>query len=92
MQRRQLNDLKDSHNFDPTKKITKVECIIQRYEHLILQINLYSGKERLIQVVGYSDGIVERWGGRVETFEIADDEQLIGCKLDHCKAYLRGVT
>ena len=25
---------------------------------------------------------VEKFGGRVETFDIADDEQLIGCELD----------
>ena len=28
------------------------------------------------------DGHVERFRRRVETFEIADDEQLIGCEMD----------
>ena len=43
----------------------------------------YSGEERLTHV-GYPEGeYVKLWGGRVETFEIAADEQLIGCELDH---------
>jgi hypothetical protein len=31
--------------------------------------------------VGLSDGMVKEYGGRVEVFEIAEDEQLIGCEL-----------
>jgi hypothetical protein len=33
-----------------------------------------------------------KFGGRKDTFCIADDEQLIGCELDHCQKFLRGVT
>jgi hypothetical protein len=31
-------------------------------------------------------------GGRCEGFDIADDERLIGCKLDESKNMLRGLT
>jgi hypothetical protein len=39
-----------------------------------------------------NDVYVKKWGGRVETFDIAADEQLIGCKLDHDDRYFRGLT
>ncbi len=49
-----------------------------------MRINFYSGQERLVEVGGYNDDYdVETWGGRVETFEIAADEQLIGAELYH---------
>ncbi len=32
--------------------------------------------------MGFSDAWVKKFGGRVEVFEIAEDEQLIGCELD----------
>ena len=41
-------DIKDSHFFDPTKKITKIECIIDNNEDWIIRTNFYSGKERLV--------------------------------------------
>jgi hypothetical protein len=47
---------------------------------LIIKINFYSGKERLVKV-GHDDDFVEVYGGRVESFDIADGEQLIGCEL-----------
>ncbi len=85
------------HTFDQNKKITKVECIIDKYEFRILQINFYSGQETLVQV-GVSDDDVKKYGGRVEIFEIAADEQLIGAELYHgeldnngCDSF-RGVT
>ena len=71
-----------SHTFDPDKKITRVECIIHRRESAIAQINFYSGLETLVKV-GYSDPIVMKHGGRVELFDIDDDEQLIGAELNH---------
>ena len=64
--------------------ISKGECFIH-------QIYFYSGQEILVQV-GEDDDYVKRWGERVESFEIAGDEQLIGCELDFCKDYFRGVT
>ncbi len=70
-----------SHKFDPKKKISKVEVIIYSNEDSILRINFYSGQETLVNV-GADDWFVKKYGGRVEIFEIADDEQLIGCELD----------
>jgi hypothetical protein len=43
-----------------------------------LCINFYSGREKLVKVGGYDDGYLKTFGGRVESFEIAADEQLIG--------------
>ena len=77
-----LNQVNESHTFDPNKKITKVECIIFKDELCIMRINFYSGQERLVQV-GYDDYDVKKYGGRVEIFEIAADEQLIGAELYH---------
>jgi len=45
-------------------------------------INFYSGQETLVQV-GYTDDDVKKYGGRVESFEIAADEQFIGAELYH---------
>ena len=72
----------NSHTFDPTKKITRVEVIIEKFERSIVQINFFSGEERLV-AVGLFDDYDKSWGGRRETFEMAADEQLIGCELDH---------
>ncbi len=76
------NKVEQSHTFDRNKKITKVECIIREYEVDIIRINFYSGQETLVQV-GTSDWRVKNYGGRVESFEIAADEQLIGAELYH---------
>ena len=43
-------------------------------------MNFYSGDELLVKV-GWDDQTLENDGGRKETFEIAYDEQLIGCEL-----------
>ena len=49
----------------------------------IAQINFYSAQELLCEV-GWDDDFVKMvGGGRVITFEIAADEQLIGAELDH---------
>ncbi len=59
-------------------------------------INFYSGQENLVQVGSHYD--VKKWGRRVEIFEIADDEQLIGAELYHGDYdnngwdFFRGVT
>ena len=71
-----------SHTFDPTKKITRVETMIDMHEDVILRINFYHHGERLVAVGLRKDADVEVRGGRVEVFDIADDEQLIGCKFD----------
>ncbi len=60
-------------------------------------MNFYSGQETLVQV-GVDDGYVKAFGGRVESFEIAADEQLIGAELYHGELdnygwdYFLGVT
>ena len=46
-----------------------------------MQINFYSGQETLGKVGCPDDWYVKYWGGRVEIFEIAADEQLIGAEL-----------
>ena len=56
-------------------------------------MNFYSGQEKLVQV-GYDD---DNWkdeecGEIVEIFEIAYDEQLIGCELTYDEDYFCGVT
>ncbi len=66
--------------------------IIGDNEDHIARINFYSGAKRLVAVGWPNDEKVKEINGRVELFEIADEEELIGCKLDHCKDYLRGVT
>ncbi len=87
-----------SHTFDQNKKITKVECIIYQNEYAILQINFYSGQETLAKVGMDDQDYIKQYGGRVESFEIAPDEQLIGAELYHGdyknngKDYFHGVT
>jgi hypothetical protein len=61
-------------------------------------MNFYSGQETLVQVGEGDEYYVEEYGGIVETFEIAADEQLIGAELyhgdyDNCGYdQIRGVT
>ena len=78
-----------SHIFDPYKKITNVVVIMENNESNIMRIN-FNSDEEILTKVGADDGYVERYGGRVEKFEIAADEQLIGCKLDAGDSYLLG--
>ena len=85
-------DFSRSHTFDPAKKITRVETLIHKDEDVIIQIYFYHHQQKLVQVGWENDGYVKRDGGRIEVFEIADDEQFIGCELDHDKNYFRGVT
>ena len=47
-----------------------------------MQIKFISAQELIISV-GHTGDEVKLYGGRVETFEIAADEQFIGCELDH---------
>ena len=68
------------HPFDPEKKITTIETIFNKLRHTIMRINFYHSKERLVEV-GDGDRYVSHKGGRIDVFEIADDEQLIGCEL-----------
>ncbi len=60
-------------------------------ESWIIRTNFYSGQKRLVKV-GNNDDYVKYFGGRVEKFEIAADEQLIGAELYYCDLYFRGVT
>ena len=81
----------NNHSFDPTKNITKVEVIIHKSELFNCQTNFYHHEERLV-AVGRSDDYANKFGARKEIFNIADDEQLIGCELNHCTDCFRGVT
>ena len=56
-------------------------------EAYIMQINFYSGQEKLVQVEEDDDWYVKKYVGRIESFEIADDERLIGAELDYEKDY-----
>jgi len=80
-----------SHTFDQNKKITKVEVIINKGELYIMQINFYSGQETLVKV-GDNDAWVKKFCGRVEIFEIAADEQLIGAEIYVYKGFFIEVT
>ncbi len=40
--------------------------------------------------MGENDYTVKKYGGRVEVFEIAEDEQLIGCELHEIGEYFEG--
>ena len=88
----------DSHTFDRAKNITQVKVIIHKDEKWIIKIKFFSGEEKLVAVGYTDDAYVAKISGRVETFEIAVDEQLIGCELDHGtdvrgqNDFLRGVT
>jgi hypothetical protein len=79
-------ELNRSHSFDPSKKITKVEVMICLYEKWLYQINFYHQQQRLVSV-GSSDDDAKDYIIRREVFEIADDEQLVGCELDHGKHF-----
>ena len=58
----------------------------------IIRINFYSGDELLVQTGLDDDDYVKEYGGRVESFEIAADEQLIGAELYYSHSYFLGVT
>ncbi len=67
-------------------------------EECILCINFYFGQETIVKMGRSDDGYLKKFGGRVELFEIAADEQLIGAELYHGEYYhigndcFRGVT
>jgi hypothetical protein len=73
-------NFKTSHTFDQSEKITRIVTTIAKNEWLIMQINFFSGEE-LLCTMGERDYWAKRNGGRVVTFEIAADEQLIGAEL-----------
>ena len=83
-----------SHIFDPIKKISRIQCILMKYEHYILQINFYHHDERLVQLGCTDDSMYQNFGGggRIEVFEIAENEQFMGCELESCESFFRGVT
>ena len=61
------NNFNFNHVFDPSKKITRIECVLHMDETNICQINFYHHKQRLVDV-GWEDYSVELDGGRVEVF------------------------
>ena len=64
--------------------------IISKFENFICQINFYADTQTLVKL-GESDESVKFRGGRVETFEVSEDEKLIGCKLFQNKHYFLAV-
>ena len=70
------------HSFDPAKKITRVECFIDTDEESFDKISFYSEQQRLY-TIGDSEDEEKLNDNRKEVFDIADDEVLIGCELDH---------
>ena len=91
-------DFDYSHVFDQSKKITKIVTTVKD-EVGIMQINFFSGEEVLCRLGEEDDGHWSLDGGRVVTFEIAADEQLIGAELYNGPGidypdedYFRGVT
>jgi hypothetical protein len=75
------------HAFDPAKKITSIKTIIFKHELDIAQINFFHNEERLFAWGSDDDVHIQRAGGRIEVFEIAIDEQLIGCQIHKVKPY-----
>jgi hypothetical protein len=55
----------------------------------IIRINFYSGTQTLVKV-GNDDDDVRRSGGRIESVDIAADEQLIGAELYHGDCFGNG--
>jgi hypothetical protein len=66
--------------------------VIHNDETSIMQINFYSGGERLVRVGFYDERAVVFQGNRIETCDIANDEQLVGCKIDYTKEKFCGLT
>ncbi len=56
---------------------------MHKNESIIIRMNFYSGRKILLKVGMDNDKYVKKHGGRVEIFEIAADEQLIGAELYH---------
>ena len=82
----------ESHTFEPSKKITKIECHIDKYDQFIIRIDFYHHQQRLVEV-GMSPGQFFHFhGGGSYVFKIAEDEQLIGCEIDFNENELLGVT
>ena len=55
---------------------------MNKAENEICRINFYHKETRLVKVGTSDDSYINAYGGRIEVFEIFEDEQLIGCKLD----------
>ena len=92
-------DFECSHTFDQSKKITRIKTIIHSNENDILQINFFAGEQLLCKLGCHDDDLVKYYGvkDRVVTFEIAADEQLIGCELyngpnGYGNDFFKGVT
>jgi len=68
--------------------IKKIEVIFQLSEVFIFQIRFFCRDGSKFKIGG-----TDYWNaGRVETFNFADDEVLLGCEFDHTEKYTVGVT
>ena len=72
-----------AYTFDEAKKITKVETVLRNDESNIGLIKFYNEEELLVSV-GVDEEAFKLLLVRVEVFEIAEDEQLIGCEANCC--------
>ena len=88
-----LGDLSHNHIFDPNKKITRIEHFMHQDESGFSQTNFYHNQERLAYICLIPEH-ASTWHDvyRREVFEIAEDEQLIGCELHHNDWSCLGVT
>jgi hypothetical protein len=57
--------------------------VVNKHETAIIRVNFYSGDEILVKVGRDKDSRIKLEAGRKRSFEIANDEQLIGCELYH---------
>ena len=81
------NEYNNSFDISETTKICKIDVIFIAAEQYIGQIILYD-KNGLLKKLGDDCQAT----GRIETFEIEDNERFFGCELDYGNSYLLGVT
>lgn len=68
--------------------IKKIEVIFQQSEAFIFQIRFYCKDNAKFKIGGN-----DYWNaGRMETFELANDEVLLGAEFDHTEKHTVGVT
>ena len=65
---------------------------MDREERGIDRINFFHHQELLVKLGTTSDGSINKGKRRREVFEIANTEQMIGCKLDFDEDDFTGVT
>ena len=82
-----MHDYNNCFEINETKHICMIEIIFTKEEQFLGQI-IFFDKDGTLYKLG-SDGNAT---GRKETFQIAENERLIGCELDHGNNYVMGIT